>query len=167
MSIRFNAYEVFLMAETMERNASAFYRRAAELHPNEHNQQFLQKLAGMEDGHLVIFKALRAKLAPTAKEETAYDPFNESLMYLEAMAETQKAEGSPEARAALTGKETMEQILRLAVQLEGRAILFYAGIRDLVPEKLGRDKVDDILREEKSHVVLLSGELKTLLQAKK
>lgn len=167
MAIRFNAYEVFRMAETMERNASAFYRRAAELHPGEHNKQFLQKLAAMEDGHLVIFQGLKAVLAPSAKEETAYDPFNESLMYLETMAENQKAEGSPEARAALTGQETMEQILRLAVQLEGRAILFYAGIRDLVPEKLGRDKVDDIIREEKSHVVLLSGELKAILKAGK
>jgi len=51
MSTRLNANEVFLMAERMEQNAAAFYRRAAELNPSEHNKRFLHKVAHMEDGH--------------------------------------------------------------------------------------------------------------------
>jgi rubrerythrin len=162
MSIRFNANEVFLMAERMERNAAVFYRRAAELNPSEHNKQFLQKLAAMEDGHWEIFSAMRVGLADAAKEATAYDPMDEALLYLETMADTTKAEGSPEKKAELTGKETMEQILHIAIGLEGKAILFYMGIKDLVPAKLGKDQIDTIIREERGHVVILSKELKQL-----
>ena len=104
MSIQFNANEVFLMAERMERNASAFYRRAAELHPNEHNKQFLMKLAAMEEGHLETFAEMRTRLEASEREETTYDPMDEALLYLKAMADEQKAEGSPDATASLTGK---------------------------------------------------------------
>lgn len=162
MSIRFNANEVFLMAERMEQNAAAFYRRAAELNPSEHNQKFLHKLADMEDDHKKTFGAMRGRLGEAAKEATAYDPMDEALLYLETMADTTKAEGAPEKRAQLTGQESMEQILRIAIGLEGQAILFYMGIKDLVPEKLGKGKIDEIIREERSHVVILSKELKGL-----
>lgn len=162
MSIQFNANEVFLMAERMERNASAFYRRAAELHPGEHNKQFLMKLAAMEETHWEQFAEMRRELEAREKEETTYDPMDESLLYLRAMADEQKAEGSPEATASLTGKETMEQLLRLAITLEGKAILFYTGIKDLVPIALGKGKLDHIINEEKSHVVILSKELQAV-----
>ncbi len=162
MPIQFNANEVLLMAERMERNAAAFYRRAAELNPAEHNKQFLHKLAAMEDGHWEIFSAMRAKLAGVEKEQTAYDPMDETLLYLETMADMTKAEGSPEKKAALTGGESMKEILHIAIALEGRAILFYMGIKDLVSETLGKDKIDAIIREERSHVVILSKEMKAL-----
>ena len=162
MSIQFNANEVFLMAERMERNASAFYRRAAELHPNEHNKQFLMKLAAMEEGHLETFAEMRTRLEASEREETTYDPMDEALLYLKAMADEQKAEGSPDATASLTGKETMAQLLRLAIMLEGKAILFYMGIKDLVPAALGKGKLDHIIHEEKGHVVILSKELKAV-----
>ncbi len=162
MTIQFNANEIFLMAERMERNAAAFYRRAAELHPGEHNKQFLLKLAAMEDGHWETFAAMRGGLEAAEKEETTYDPMDESVLYLRAMADEQKAEGSPDATASLTGKETMEQLLHLAITLEGKAILFYTGIKDLVPAAQGKAKLDHIIQEEKSHVVILSKELKAV-----
>ena len=56
----------------------------------------------------------------------------------------------------------MEEILRIALDLEKKAILFYLGLKDVVPENLGKDKIDRIIDEEKSHVVTLTQELKKL-----
>jgi rubrerythrin len=47
----------------------------------------------------------------------------------------------------------------LAVELEKQAILFYLGIKDMVPERLGKDMVERIIKEEQSHVVMLSNRL--------
>jgi rubrerythrin len=98
----------------------------------------------------------------TEAEKTAqvYDPAGESAQYLSAMAASHGGEGSPSAADALSGKETMAQILTTAIGLEKESILFYLGIKDLVPPKLGQKKVDDIINEERKHVI----QLNTLLQ---
>lgn len=159
MSIEFNADEVFKIAEKIEANGAAFYRRAAELHPAPHNKEFLLKLAGMEDQHLATFSAMRAKLENADREETAYDPMGESLLYLKALADQHGGEGSPDAQTKLTGKETMEQVLRTAMDLERKSILFYIGLRDLVPARLGGDRIEVIIDEEKQHLVILAHEM--------
>ena len=55
-----------------------------------------------------------------------------------------------------------EEILKIAIGLEKESIVFYVGIKDIVPKSLGKDKIDAIIREEMSHVVLLSDQLKNL-----
>ena len=60
MAIKFNANEVLAMAEQIERNAAAFYRKAASSHPAKHNQDFLLKLAAMEEDHERTFEIGRA-----------------------------------------------------------------------------------------------------------
>ena len=40
--------------------------------------------------------------------------------------------------------------------------MFYSGIRDMVPARLGRDKIDEIIREEVSHVAMLEKQLASL-----
>jgi rubrerythrin len=114
----------------------------------------------MEDEHRSTFAAMRSELSGRMKEDTAYDPYLEAGMYLTAMADTHGGEGAPTAAAALTGDESLADILRTAVQLEERSIVFYLGIRDMVPEKLGKDKIDAIIAEEKNHIVVLAAKLR-------
>ena len=54
---------------------------------------------------------------------------------------------------------TAADILKIAIELEKKSILFYLGVKDMVPAKLGKDSIDHIIDEEKGHVVLLSKEL--------
>ncbi len=166
MAIRFNADEILAMAERTEANAAKYYRRAAELHAKE-NTDFLLRMAAMEEDHKNTFAAMRAKLTEKAKEPTAYDPMDESVLYLNTMADLHGGEGSPEIIESLTGRERLEDILRQAIDLEKKAILFYVGLEPFVPGDLGKDQVNRIIAEEKSHVVILSRELNALLKKNK
>ncbi|THB73111.1 MAG: rubrerythrin, partial [Desulfobacteraceae bacterium] len=56
--------------------------------------------------------------------------------------------------------DSIEDIVKLAIMLEKESILFYLGIKDLVPPKYGQDKIDDIIREEQKHIIQLNGFLK-------
>ena len=47
----------------------------------------------------------------------------------------------------LTGKETLRDILTTAIRMEKDSIVLYTGIRELVPAELGRDRVEEIIRE--------------------
>ena len=164
MGIRFNADEVLSVAERIEENGAAFYRRAAELRPRteESAAARLRGLAEMEDRHRQTFAAMRRELKPEMREQTAADPYLEAVLYLQEMADTHGGEGAPDLAAALTGRESMAEILRTAIGLEQKSILFYLGLKEMVPRKLGGDRIEAILAEERSHVVSLTEELRKL-----
>ena len=153
MSIDFNADEVFEIAEQIERNGAKFYRSIAEKINDTNKKQLLANLAKMEDEHEQIFKTLRSKLSTDEKIQTTFDPEGESERYLRALADTRVFY---EKNVIPT---SLEDILKFAITIEKDSIVFYLGMKDIVPDHLGKQKLDDIIKEEMSHVNLLSMEL--------
>ena len=162
MAYDFNADEIFEVAVKIEENGAAFYRKASSLQEDPANREFLEKLAGMEDGHQAAFQSMRKKISDMEKQSTVFDPQEELPRYLAAMADSHGGEGSPVIADSLTGEETMEQIIRTAIGLEKESILFYLGLKDLVPENMGKEKIDDIIKEERRHIIQLDGFLKRI-----
>ena len=162
MAIVFNADEIFEMAIRIENNGAAFYRKAAGLQSDTKNQKFLESLANMEDQHQRIFTEMRTTLTEKDKSPKVFDPYDEVSQYLAVMADNMGGEGSPSVAESLTGNETLEEILQTAVGLEKDSILFYLGIKDLIPSKSGQDRIDGIIKEERRHVIQLSNLLEKL-----
>jgi rubrerythrin len=162
MSITFNVDEIFEMAEEIERNGVKFYRQAAENSADKSVRKMFLELSAMEEGHGKIFAGMRKELSAQMKEPTVFDPDNEVAKYLQTMADFHGMEGKAGPTQKFTGKETLEEILRAALQAEKNSIAFYVGIKDLVPEKKGRDKVQTIIIEEMTHVSTLGGKLQEL-----
>ena len=160
MAIMFNSDEILEMAIRIESNGAAFYRKAAGMQSDAENKKFLEGLAAMEDQHQKTFAEMRKALTEKDKGGKVFDPYDETSQYLASMADTLGGEGSPTAADALTGDETLEDILETAVGLEKDSILFYLGLKDLVPHKYGQEKIDEIIREEKRHVAQLAGLLR-------
>ena len=119
----------------------------------------------MEDTHKSTFTKMSSNVTEAEKTQQVFDPEGEAEKYLAAMADTHGGEGSPSAADKLTGSETMEEILKIAIGLEKESILFYLGIKDMVPPKFGQDKVDAIIEEERRHVIQLNGFLKKMTSA--
>lgn len=153
MSYDFNADEVFQMAEQMERNGQAFYRTAAEAVSDDTKKALLFKLADMEIDHEKTFKAMRAELTEKEKSSTVFDPEGESALYLKALVDTRVFFEKD------LDVSSMEKILKAAIEAEKDAIVFYLGIKNVVPENLGQNRLDHIIKEEMGHVRLLSREL--------
>lgn len=160
MAYDFNAAEAFEMAVQIEKNGAAFYRKAASLQKDEADKNFLETIAKMEDRHQAGFEEMKSILSDKEQTQTVFDPKDELSLYLNAMADAHGGEGNPDVAAQLTGDETMAQIIETAIGLEKESILFYIGLKDMVPEKLGREKIDEIISEEKKHVAQLTGFLK-------
>lgn len=156
MGIKFNADEVFEIAINIEKNGAAFYRKAAQSQNEADNKDFLNKLAGMEDLHLKTFEEMRKNISNSEKQGASYDPYDELSLYLSAAADFHGGEGSPKAADKLNGTESISEIINIAMDLEKKSILYYIGLKDLVPEKLGKDKIDNIIDEEKKHVIQLA-----------
>ena len=162
MSITFNADEIFEMAEQIESNGAKFYREAAQKASDTDTKKLMEDLAAMEDGHEKTFAQMRQELSASEKEATIYDPDDEAAQYLKTMADFHGTEGKAGPLDKLTGAESMQDLLKIALQAEKDSIAFYVGIKDMVSAKSGKDKVQAIIIEEMAHVSTIGGKLQTL-----
>jgi len=162
MPITFNADEILEMAEQIEKNGTKFYRQAAKKTSDDKTKQLLLDMAAMEDEHLKTYQEIRKGLSQWEKEEMIFDPDNQSAMYLQTMADARGYEGKITPTKELTGNETIKEILEIALNSEKESVLFYLGLKDLVPQRAGRDKVEAIILEELSHITTLLKQLKAL-----
>jgi rubrerythrin len=164
MSTVFNANEILEMAVRIEQNGAKFYRCAAEGFTNETAKKTLLDLAVMEDGHEKTFSDMKGKLSAGEQAPTIFDPDGEAAGYLQAMADGHVFDVKTDPSEALTGNESWRDIIKIAIELEKNSIIFYTGIREFVPENLGRKKIGDIIREEMGHVTLLTTALKLTVE---
>ncbi len=162
MAIHFNADEILGIAEQIERNGAKFYRQAAQGFSDVGVQEKLHRLAAMEEKHERTFHSLREDLSGGEGVVGGFDPTGEAAMYLQAIADGQVFDLRRDPSERLKGKESVEDVLQMAIGLERDSIVLYQGIRDLVAPGLNREKVEAIIKEEMGHLTLLSGELTSL-----
>ena len=122
----FSSDEIFEIAEQIERNGSFFYRKSAESAHDPEEKKLLLDLAAIEDEHEKIFADLRADLSEKEKVATVFDPDDEMLLYLRALADIR----------VFFEKEidtsSMEKILKAAIQAEKDSIVFYRRSESLL-----------------------------------
>ncbi len=152
----FSADDIFKLAEDIEVNGAEFYKNAAANAPDQSKVALLTGLADMEVAHKKMFEQMRADLAGREKAETVFDPEGDAVAYIKALADIR----------VFFDKEvdtsTMENILKAAITAEKDSIVLYLGMKEFVPEKYGKDKIESIIKEEMGHIRLLSRELKAL-----
>jgi rubrerythrin len=160
MSYDFNADEVFKIAEQIERNGIKFYHEAGKNVSDEVAHSLFMDLASMEAEHEKTFASMRLDLSDREKEQSVFDPEGEAALYLKALADLQvfDQEGQEDFDIAedLSEKEKIKKILKAALGFEKESIVFYLGMKELVPAKAGKDKIDKIIKEEMGHIRLLS-----------
>lgn len=155
MAVTFNVDEIFEMAEQIERKAAIFYREAAKRAYDKAVQKLFVDLAVMEDNHMQIFQQMRAQLGPEQKVQETFDPENQAILYLQAMADSHGTEGKKSRTEKLTGNESMQEIFKIAIDAEKDSVVFYTALKELVAPGAGRDQVEAVIGEELGHLALL------------
>jgi rubrerythrin len=155
----FNAYEVFEIAEQIERNGGKFYRRAAEITNDEKAKGFLNKLAEMEDSHESFFKSLKEKFS-LEQDSPVPDLDNQTVAYLQAMAEGKVFSNIDDPSEKIKEDASVIEIINMAICFEKDTIVYFTTIKDLVPAEFGKEKIDALIKEEISHIGILLEEKK-------
>ena len=96
---------------------------------------------------------MRAELSDREKASTVFDPEGEAALYLRALADTRVFFEKEIDVTSLKG------ILKSAIEAEKDSIIFYLGMKEAVPEDLGKGRLDNIIKEEMGHIKLLSKKL--------
>jgi rubrerythrin len=168
MAERFNADEVFEIAEQIERNGAKFYRRASEVVADAKARDLLAMLADMELRHEKTFQTMREEMWRENPDWLGdflnLDAANEAAQYLQAVANGRIFDLNGDAASLVADDSSLADVLKTAIGLEKDTIVFYLGIKEAVPDTLGKEKMDAIIFEEMSHVRILSNELATLAE---
>jgi len=155
MSFVFNADEIFEMALQIERNGENFYRNSASKFKDSEARDLLARLADMEIEHQKIFRGMKSALTAADRKAMTYDPNNEAGLYLASLANTKVFFEKDIDTSKIEG------IYKSALAAEKDSIAFYLGMKDLVPSG-GREKIEDIIKEEMRHIRILGERLAAL-----
>ncbi|MFH0725374.1 MAG: ferritin family protein [Pseudomonadota bacterium] len=163
MIYNFNADAILEMAEQIERNGAAFYHTAARRVLSPAVKEMLIRLAKMEEEHERTFAAFRKELAKPEGSPSFLELDADVQKYLLALSNTRvfQKDKKPDLKISATHSEAdiLEEIYRSAIRAEKDSIVFYVGLRELVPVTFGKLKIDAIIKEEMQHITMLSIEL--------
>ena len=155
MTRTFNAFEAFEIAEQIERNGARFYRKAAEMFDDARVSETLLKLAEWEKVHEELFADMRKQLSEQGRRPRTFDP-QDAPLDAKAMAGLAAFGLTPDPSHELHGAESRQDVLKIAVQKEKDSIVYYTGLKDFVPPDAGRDRIDDVIKEELRHIGILN-----------
>jgi rubrerythrin len=152
MNVNFNAFEVFEIAEQIERNGTYFYLRAAELFDDLKTCQMFLNLAEWEKEHEHTFALMRQQLSEQNRHVPRPDDLLPDPRVMAGMAVFGIRSDPAEE---LNGRQSETDIIRKAVEKEKDSIVFYHGLKEFVPAGADKDKINDIIKEEMKHIVIL------------
>jgi rubrerythrin len=166
MIYNLNADMVLEMAEEIEKDGAKFYKNAARRLTTASVKQTLLDLAAMEEEHEHKFARMRKELSEEEKRTGVSNLDPDIQRYLKALSASRvffKKE-KPAVKVTETHSEAdiMRDIYRSAIRAEKDSIVFYVGLRELVPASFGRTWIDEIIQEEMRHITTLSVELAEL-----
>lgn len=166
MIYNFNADAILEMAEQIERNGAKFYHAASRRVLSPQVKEMLVRLAKMEEEHEKTFADLRKELTHPEHSPKFAELEADVQRYLNALANTRIFDKDKKLDLKITEAHTeadiLEDIYRSAIRAEKDSIVFYVGLREMVPESFGKSKIDAIIKEEMLHITTLSIELGAL-----
>ena len=143
----------------IERNGAKFYRGAAELFDESRVHNLFLQLADWEITHEQVFADMRNELIAQGPELSAFEAESDVIFDAQSMAGLAVFGNSMGPSAELTGKETITDILKGAIEKEKDSIVFYTGLKGFAPAGTARDKIADIIKEEMHHIRILNQSL--------
>ena len=151
----FAASEIVELGIQIEKNGADFYNALIQKTDNDKARDVFKYLSDEEKKHIAAFQGILDKLD---KYEPPGNYADDYLAYMNVLAGeyifTQEGKGEVEARKIKTDTEAAEA----GIKFEKESILFYEGMKKVVPE-YGHKILDQLIIQEHNH-------LKTLVDLK-
>jgi rubrerythrin len=141
--------EVIEEAVQTEKLGYQFYiEMSKKFNENVRLRELFDTLALKERGHEKKFSDLKEKVSGEERVD-----WEEVSKYLRAIVESEFFLGKGKSLPSMEHVKTVADAVKLALGFEKQTLLYFHAIRDAVKEK---SVVDEIIAEERSHIVWLS-----------
>jgi len=153
----FSGSEIVEMGIQIEKNGRDFYNAVSEKSKNPKAKGIFKHLEGEEEKHITAFQKV---LDSVQKYEPPEAYPGEYFAYMNALASshvfTQADKGKEVAKSITSDEEAIERGIRAEID----SIIFYEGMKKVVPEHECK-VIDELIKQEQDHLRQLS-ELKKL-----
>ncbi len=157
----FNDAEALKIAVNMEEEGLAFYSTLAKSVKDAKVKEVFSKLANEEKDHLDNFKKAYNELTASQPSAQGCEDY-EVDEYIKHLVETGVFTQKEEARRLSAEIKTDIDALRVGIQAEKDAILYYSEAARNTRNEKGKKAFDFLVSEEKKHLKLLADMLKVL-----
>ncbi|MBI4684838.1 MAG: ferritin family protein [Nitrospirae bacterium] len=155
---KYSAREVIEQAIRTEKLGYEFYTTMAKKFRKDFAlKDLFELLASKELRHEKIFSKLKTKV-----ENEEPEGWEDVAQYLRAIVESEFFLGKGKSLPSLRNVKTIGDAVEFAIGFEKETMLYFYVIKDVIKEK---DIVENIIEEEKTHIVWLS-EFRTELKKK-
>jgi len=158
----FTGSEIVELGIQIEKNGRDFYNALVKKTKNKKSKDVFKYLAGEEEKHIAVFQKMLDSVHKYVPPET-YP--GEYFAYMNALSReyvfTQKQKGEEIAKNTRSDRQAID----LGIGFEKDSILFYEGMKRVVPE-YDHKVVDELIVQEKAHFKQLS-DLKKNLQGER
>ncbi|MGD9015319.1 MAG: ferritin family protein [Candidatus Omnitrophota bacterium] len=148
----FAGSEIVELGIQIEKNGKDFYNAVGAKSNNQKAQEIFRYLASQEEKHITAFGKI---LDSVSKYEPPESYPGEYFAYMNALASehifTQKDKGSQVAKNVTGDKQAID----LGIGFEKDSIIFYEGMKRVVPE-YDQKVVDQLIEQEQEHLRQLS-----------
>jgi len=152
---RFTIREVLEQAVQTEKLGYGFYTAmAARFKDDQKLVKLFGTLAEKELRHEKTYAEMRDMVGDEEPEG-----WEEMSQYLRAIVESEFFLGKNKSLTSMDGIKSIKDAVNYAVAFERETLLYFYGVRDAVKQK---ELVDEIINEEKSHIMWLSAFKKVL-----
>ena len=146
---KFSIREVVEQAIRTERLGYEFYTTIAKrFEKHDGLKKLFETLASKELVHEKTFLELKGMLGD--EEPESWEEISE---YMRAIVQSEFFLGKDKSLPSLEQVKTVEDAVRYAMGFEKDTLLHFYGLRDAVKEK---DMVDEVINEERSHIMWLA-----------
>jgi rubrerythrin len=148
--------DVFNFAIKAEKDGMDFYMKAAKkFSDNEDIKKLFTSLAKEEAAHMQIFNNFKINAKGKGIDQCLKSPDIDA--YLEAIVQEGLFPKGETINKRLEKVETVAQAAAIAMAAEKNSILLYTELAKLARDKEQKKFFEKIAREEKSHLVMVSG----------
>jgi rubrerythrin len=151
----FSSDEIFQIAQQIERNGMAYYNKAAKVFTKDEHRKLFKELSMMEEHHLNDYTKMREEFFDSDKD-TVFDVNNEAMAYMQAIANGNVFDPKSNPVEFVKPDSDVIDIIKRAIEMEKNSIIFYIGLKDMVPSKPSKRKVEAIIQQELKHILMLS-----------
>ena len=152
MSISFYGNELINIAIGIERRGIAFYDVMAKSAKSKEARDIFHYLVGMEQEHIQTFQNM---LSEADRYEIPETYAGEYAAYLQALVDNAVFTDTLAASQLATQADNDIRAIELGISAEKDSILFYYGIKEIMPKRAHRT-LNKIIAEEKLHLRQLS-----------
>lgn len=150
---KYSIHEVLELAIQTEKVGYQYYTEmAAKFSDSEDIVALFKTLADKELKHEQVYTGLKNLLAE-GDTDADIEGYEELSHYMRAIVESEFFLGSNKSLPTMDHIVTKKDAVEHALGFEKETILFFVGVRDVVK---GKEIVDEIIREERRHVLWLN-----------